>query len=69
MEKEVKQSFIPVNPSKYLFYADLFNGFTDYTGDVLNLYEGYLKAEEYKEMFKEDVMSVMTFFISRNTLS
>ncbi len=30
-DREVKQSFIPVNPSKYLFYADLFNGFTDYT--------------------------------------
>ncbi|MBQ8410066.1 MAG: beta-N-acetylhexosaminidase [Clostridia bacterium] len=28
-DKQVKQSFIPVNPSKYLFYADLFNGFTD----------------------------------------
>lgn len=30
-DREIKQSFIPVNPSKYLFYADLFNGFTDYT--------------------------------------
>ena len=30
-DREVKQSFIPVNPSKYLFYANLFNRFTDYT--------------------------------------
>jgi len=30
-DSEIKQSFNPVNPSKYLFYADLFNGFTDYT--------------------------------------
>ena len=30
-DKQVNPSFIPVNPSKYLFYADTFNGFTDYT--------------------------------------
>ena len=30
-DKEVNKSYIPVNPSKYGFYADTFNGFTDYT--------------------------------------
>ena len=30
-DKQVNPAFIPVNPSKYLFYADTFNGFTDYT--------------------------------------
>jgi hypothetical protein len=29
-DKQVNKSFIPVNPTKYQFYADLFNGFTDY---------------------------------------
>ena len=29
--KEVSKSFLPVNPPKYAFYADTFNGFTDYT--------------------------------------
>ena len=29
--KEVPQHYPPINPSKYGFYADLFNGFTDYT--------------------------------------
>ena len=30
-DKEVNKSYIPINPSKYGFYADTFNGFTDYT--------------------------------------
>lgn len=30
-DKQINQSFIPVNPSKYCLYADTFNGFTDYT--------------------------------------
>ena len=29
-DKAVNKSYIPVNPSKYAFYADTFNGFTDY---------------------------------------
>lgn len=30
-DKEMTKSFLPYNPSKYGFYADTFNGFTDYT--------------------------------------
>ena len=30
-DKEVNEAYPPINPSKYGFYADTFNGFTDYT--------------------------------------
>lgn len=30
-DKAVNENYPPINPSKYCFYADTFNGFTDYT--------------------------------------
>ena len=30
-DKKINENYPPINPSKYGFYADLFNGFTDYT--------------------------------------